>query len=171
MYIRVGFKLTMELKMTFASAPGPPLHSSSSHSSSPLPLFQEDTLTHILDLHPPWGLKSLEDQAHILPVRQDQAILCYMCVRVLQPALACCLAGGSVSGSFQASILVDTTGIPMGSLFPSASSILPLIHHRGLDFSPISRYKYLQLNHSAAFWASRRPNNARLLSVSTPLHQ
>ena len=36
MYIRVGFKLTMELKMTFASAPGPPLHSSSSHSSSPM---------------------------------------------------------------------------------------------------------------------------------------
>ena len=165
MYIRVGFKLTMELKMTFASAPGPPLHSSSSHSSSPLPLFQEDALTHILDLHPPWGLKSLEDQAHILPVRPDQAILCYMCVRVLQPALACCLAGGSVSESFQAPILVDTTCIP------SASSILPLIHHRGLDFSPISRYKYLQLNHSAAFWASRKPKNARLLSVSTPLHQ
>jgi hypothetical protein len=74
MYIRVGFKLTMELKMNlniiwvyiycnpaFASAPGPPLHSYSSHSSSHLPLFQEDALTHTLDLHPPWGLKSLED--------------------------------------------------------------------------------------------------------------
>ena len=54
----------------------------------------------------------------------------------------------------------------MGSLFPSASSILPLIHHRGLDFSPISRYKYLQLNHSAAFWASRRPKNARHTCLS-----
>ena len=52
---------------------------------------------------PPYslGLKSLE--AHLLPLRPDQAVLCCICVGGLRPAHECCLVGGSVSESSQGS--------------------------------------------------------------------
>ena len=113
----------------FTFQPLPPCtlapHSFSSHSSSLLPLrgwFPPQP-----DLPFPWGFKSLKVRVHLLPLRPDQAVLCYICVGGLGPAHVCCLVGSSVSGSSLRSRLVENAGLPMGSLSLSASSSLSLI--------------------------------------------
>ena len=74
--------------MQSLASPGLPSHSSTSHFSlSPVSKgtspFSHHTSTscHFTppDLPTPWGLKSLERWAH-LPLKHDQAVLCYICV-------------------------------------------------------------------------------------------
>lgn len=64
---------------------------------------------------------------HLLSLRPGQAVLYYICVSDLRPASVRCLIGGSVFERFQGSGLVDTAGLPMGSLSSSASSSISLI--------------------------------------------
>jgi hypothetical protein len=54
-----------------------------------------------------------------------------VCVRGLGPARIGCLVGGSVSGSSQGFMLVETAGLPMGSPSSLAPSVLPLIPPQG----------------------------------------
>jgi hypothetical protein len=76
-------------------------------------------------------------------------------VRCLRPAHACCLVDGSVSGSSEGSMLVDTAGLPMRLVSPSASSSYNST--TGIpDFSSMVRCKYLSLSQSAAGRASQR---------------
>jgi len=63
-----------------------PSHSSSSHSSSLLPLIGCFPPP---DLPLPWGLKSLEDLAHLLPLRPDEVDLCYICAGGLRLVRVC----------------------------------------------------------------------------------
>ena len=61
------------------------------------------------DLPTPWGLKFLEGLVHLLCLSQDTAV------------------GGSVSERFQGSRLVETTGLPIGSLSSLTSTRFSLI--------------------------------------------
>ena len=81
-------------------------------------------------LHTP-GASSLQGQAHLLPLRPDQAVLCCMCVGGLRPAHVCCLVGGSGSERSPGSRLVETAGLPMGLPSSSPSSSFPLIQSQG----------------------------------------
>jgi hypothetical protein len=74
----------------------------------------------------PWGIKFLQDYVHPPPLRTDKAVLCYICARGHGSDHVCSLVSGSVSGSSQGPGLVNTVGLPMGLLSPSAPSILPL---------------------------------------------
>ena len=107
-----------------APFPGPPSYSSSSHSSSTLPLRGCSSQPSGLPL--PWGPQGSQGLGTSLHLKPDQAVLCCICARGLGAAYECCLVGGSVSGSSLGSELVETALLPMGSLSPSASSILPL---------------------------------------------
>ena len=63
-----------------------------------------------------------------------------------------------MSESSQGSGLVETAGLPMGSLSFSASSSLSLFNHR----STIVGCTYLLLSQSAACWSSQRAAMAGL---------
>ena len=78
----------------------------------------------------PWGIKPLQDYVYPLPLNPDQAVLCCIFTRGLGKAHACCLVGGSVSGSSLGSGLVETAGLPIVSLSLSAS-VLPLSQPQG----------------------------------------
>lgn len=91
------------------------------HPIAPCPCHREDAPPPP-GLPPPCSLKSLEVSAHLLPREADQAVLCCVCVGGLGPAGACCLVGGSVSGSSQGSglaeMLVFLWGLPPLQLLP-----------------------------------------------------
>jgi hypothetical protein len=59
---------------------------------------------------------------HLLSLRTDPEVLCYICVRGLILAGVCCLVGDSVFERSQGSRLVETAGLPMGLPSSSASS-------------------------------------------------
>jgi hypothetical protein len=107
-----------------------PLQEFFHHLPSPLPLSRcfpsplpyTSTPSHCTPL--PWGIKSLQDYVHLLPLRLDKAVLCYICAR--GPSQVCSLVGGSVSESSQRSRIVDTVFLPMELPSPSTPSILPL---------------------------------------------
>jgi hypothetical protein len=110
----------------------------------PPPLYPPTSPPHTIPcILLPWGIKSLQDGVYPLPLRPDQAVLCYICVSGHGPAHVCSLVGGLVSGSSQGSRLVDTIGLPMGLPSSSAPSILssPI----GVpDLSPVVGCKCLQ---------------------------
>jgi hypothetical protein len=85
------------------------LHSSH-YSPNPLPPHTHTyTAPHPIPLPlrgcPPiplhWGLKTLQDLAHLFSLRPDQAVLCYICSRNVRPAWVCCLVCGSITGICQ----------------------------------------------------------------------
>jgi hypothetical protein len=90
-------------------SPSPP-----SQSSSPIPPSPLKVQPPLIP--PPWGIKSL---------RPDIAVLCYICAGGLSLAHVCSLVGGSVSGRFQGSRLVDTVGLPMGLPSPEGLRSFP----------------------------------------------
>ena len=67
---------------------------------------------------------------HRLPEARQGSPLLLMC-QGPWATLFMLMVGGSVSGSFQRSRLVDTVGLSMGLSSPSAPSILPLIFLQG----------------------------------------
>ena len=72
-----------------------------------------------LDMHLPWGIKSLQDKVWTFSLRPDKAVLCYIYTRGFGPTCVCSLVGSLVSGSSEGFRLVDTVSISMG--FPSTS--------------------------------------------------
>ena len=119
--------------------------------SSPPPLAYE----RVFPLPSPLGIPP--SMGPLPTLRLDQADLCYICARGFRPACLCCLIGGSVSGSFQGSGLVEIAGFPMMLPFPSASSILSPNSTIGvLDISPMIMFKDLLLSQSATDRASQR---------------
>ena len=89
----------------------PPSHSFSTHSSS---FFPHRDCFSPPGLSLPWGLKSLEGQVHFLPLRPDQADLCYIFARSSdQPMYAAWLVAqslGAPRGLGQLSLLVFLWG-------------------------------------------------------------
>jgi hypothetical protein len=74
----------------------------------------------------PWSIKSLHDLTHLLLLRPEKIVLCYICVRGYIPAPVCSLVGSIISGSSQGSWLIDIVDLPMGLPLHSAHSTLPL---------------------------------------------
>jgi hypothetical protein len=108
------------------SPPDPSSYSSLAQSSSPLSP-RGCSPPPPLGLPTPWSLKSFEVRcifSHRGQTRQSSAV--YVS-EVLGPLRVCCLVGGSESERSQGTRLVETAGLPMGSLSSSASSSLPQI--------------------------------------------
>lgn len=98
--------------------PSPVLPPTVSHSTPPSSCLQEGVQhrTPIPAGPPPYlGLKFLQDQVHLPPLRSERAVLCCMCA-LDQPMLVAQSLGD-----------LWVPGLPMGSPSPSTSSILSLI--------------------------------------------
>jgi hypothetical protein len=103
------------------------------------------------------GASSLYKIRHILSHWGQRRQSPYICEGGHRPAHVCFLIGNSFSESSQGSRVVDTVGLPMGSLSPSALSVLPPTSLWGVGgLSPMVGSKYLYLSQSAAGRGSQK---------------
>ena len=92
---------------------------------------------------------------HLLSLTPDPAVFCCMCVGSLISAGVYCLVTGSAFERSQGSTLVETAGLPMGSLSSLGSSSFSLIQPQESRVSVqwMVGGKHLHLTLSAASWA------------------
>ena len=97
----------------------PPSHPSPLASKS---VFLHPLLPHSSKIPLSWGIKPPQDQAPLLPLMQDEAVLCYICSRSQESDHVYSLVSGSVPESSEVSGSLILCFLPMGLPFPSAPS-------------------------------------------------